>query len=121
VLVHFAPYHLDGGWDDDARARLGDAVTDELDRTFPGSAAGVVGREVLTPLYIETRYGLTGGHIHHGEHALDQLITRPTVDTARYRTPIAGLYLCGGGSHPGGGVTCAPGMLAAGVAAEQPR
>jgi phytoene dehydrogenase-like protein len=70
---------------------------------------------VLTPLDIETRYNAAGGHIHHGEHGLDQLLTRPTLGAERYRTPVAGLYICGGGSHPGGGVTCAPGALAAGA------
>ena len=70
-------------------------------------------REVLTPLDIESRYGVTGGHIHHGEHALEQLITRPAPECARYRTPIDGLFLCGGGTHPGGAITCAPGALAA--------
>jgi phytoene dehydrogenase-like protein len=113
VMVDFAPHHLDGGWNDDARERLGDAVVAELDRHFPGAAATVVAREVLSPADIEARYGITGGHIHHGEHALDQLVVRPTIDAARYRTPVPGLYLCGSGSHPGGGVTCAPGFLTA--------
>jgi phytoene dehydrogenase-like protein len=70
-------------------------------------------REVLTPADIAARYGATGGHIHHTEHALDQLAIRPTLDTMRYATPLANLYLCGSGSHPGGGVTCAPGALGA--------
>jgi phytoene dehydrogenase-like protein len=113
VLVHFAPYELEGGWTADARERLGDVVVAELERHFPGATEAVTAREVLTPADIEERYGVTGGHVHHGEHALDQLITRPTVHTARYATPIAGLFLGGGGSHPGGGVTCAPGALAA--------
>jgi len=69
---------------------------------------------VLTPADLERRYRLTGGHIHHGEHALDQLLfMRPTVDCAEYTTPVRGLFLGGSGSHPGGGVTCAPGALAA--------
>jgi phytoene dehydrogenase-like protein len=113
IMVDFAPHHLDGGWTDEARERLGDAVVAELDRHFPGAADSVVAREVLSPADIETHYGITGGHIHHGEHALDQLVVRPTIDAARYRTPVPGLYLCGSGSHPGGGVTCAPGFLAA--------
>jgi phytoene dehydrogenase-like protein len=69
--------------------------------------------EVLTPVEIEARYGATEGHIYHGEHALDQLLIRPTPECARYRTPIEGLYLCSSGSHPGGGLTCAPGALGA--------
>jgi phytoene dehydrogenase-like protein len=72
-----------------------------------------VAREVLSPVDLEKRYGLVQGHILHGEHALDQLILRPTQDCTRYHTPIKGLYLCGGGSHPGGGITCGPGALAA--------
>ena len=86
---------------------------DEAARYAPGIDEKIVAREVLTPADIEARYGTTGGHIHHGEHALDQLIARPTPETARYRTPIRNLYLCGSGSFPGGGVTCAPGLLAA--------
>lgn len=68
---------------------------------------------VLVPEDLEARYGLHGGHLHHGEHALDQLLVRPTPECVRYRTPIAGLWLCGSGSHPGGGLTCAPGEQAA--------
>jgi phytoene dehydrogenase-like protein len=64
------------------------------------------------------RYGLTNGHIMHGEHALDQLVLRPFAECSRYQTPIHGLYLCGSGSHPGGGITCCPGALAASVIAK---
>lgn len=115
ILVHFAPYDLEGGWGDDQRERLSDAVVAELARVAPGVESTIVAREVITPRDIEVRYGASGGHVHHGEHGLDQLLARPTIDAARYRTPIANLYLCGSGSHPGGGVTCAPGALAAGV------
>ena len=70
-------------------------------------------RQVLTPADLESEYGLTGGHVFHGEHSLDQLFTmRPLLGWARYRTPIRGLYLCGAGTHPGGGVTGAPGRNA---------
>ena len=76
----------------------------------------IVAGEVLTPLDLERRYGLTGGHIFHGEHALDQLYAmRPVLGWAQHRTPIRGLYLCGAGTHPGGGVTGAPGAHAARV------
>ncbi len=115
ILVHFAPRELDGGWTDEQRERLGDGVVSELERVAPGMSSSIVAREVLTPADIEERYGVTGGHIHHGEHALDQLLARPTIDAARYSTPVENLFLCGSGSHPGGGVTCAPGALAAGV------
>ena len=70
-------------------------------------------RQVLTPLDLEQTYGLTGGHIFHGEHALDQLFAfRPLLGWARYRTPIGGLYLCGSGTHPGGGIAGAAGANA---------
>ena len=69
---------------------------------------------MLTPLDLEQIYGLTGGHIFHGEHALDQLFAfRPLLGWAQYRTPINKLYLCGSGTHPGGGITGAPGANAA--------
>jgi phytoene dehydrogenase-like protein len=68
---------------------------------------------VRGPREIEARYGLTGGQIYHGEHALDQLLVRPIPECLHHATPLAGFYLCGGGAHPGGGLTCAPGRLAA--------
>jgi phytoene dehydrogenase-like protein len=113
LLVHFAPHALAGGWTGEARERLGDAAVAALERVAPGVSRAVVAREVLTPADIAARYGASGGHIHHAEHALDQLAIRPTLETMRYATPLAGLYLCGSGSHPGGGVTCAPGALGA--------
>jgi phytoene dehydrogenase-like protein len=94
--------------------RFGDAVVGMLESVAPGTRAKIVAREVLSPVDLEDRYGLTGGHIHHGEHALDQVLFMcPTPKLARYKTPIEGLYLGGSGSHPGGGVTCQPGALAA--------
>ena len=114
ILAHAAPYNLEGGWSDEASERFGDAVVETLEGVAPGTRARIVAREVLSPADLEDRYGLTGGHIHHGEHALDQLLfMRPTPKLARYKTPIEGLYLGGGGSHPSGGVTCQPGALAA--------
>lgn len=113
LLVHFAPHALAGGWTDEARERLGDAAVAALERVAPAAGKAVVAREVLTPADIALRYGASGGHIHHVEHALDQLAIRPTLETMRYATPVANLYLCGSGSHPGGGVTCAPGALGA--------
>ncbi len=112
LFVHFAPFDLSGGWTPDARERLADAAVAELERVAPGVSKAVVAREVLTPADIAERYGIDGGHIHHLEPALDQLVIRPTLDTMRYATPVRGLFLCGAGSHPGGGVTCAPGALA---------
>ena len=110
VLVHFTPYDLEPEWNDSERERLGDQVMGILDRHLPGVSSNVVAGVVLGPPDIEKRYGVTGGHIHHGEHALDQLLIRPTPECLHHATPIDGLYLCGGGSHPGGGLTCAPGL-----------
>ena len=113
LLVHFAPFDLAGGWTPAARERLGDAAVAELERVAPGVSKAIVARQVLTPADLAERFGMDGGHIHHLEPALDQLVIRPTMDTMRYATPVRGLFLCGAGSHPGGGVTCAPGALAA--------
>jgi phytoene dehydrogenase-like protein len=114
ILAHAAAYDLEGGWTDATREALGDAVVATLAEACPGVSAASVAREVLTPADLEARYGLTGGHVHHGEHAPDQLMfMRPTIDCARYATPIPGLYLGGSGAHPGGGITGVPGALAA--------
>ena len=114
ILVHFAPYDLDGGWSDERRDALGDVVVDTLSGYSSTVRERIVAREVLTPRDLETRYGLSGGHIHHGEHALDQLLSlRPSKSCANYGTPIDGLFLGGSGSHPGGGITGVPGALAA--------
>ncbi|MCZ6835524.1 MAG: NAD(P)/FAD-dependent oxidoreductase [Planctomycetota bacterium] len=113
ILAHFVPYDLEGGWTDEARETIGDTVVERLAQYVPAVKGNIIAREVLTPVDIETRYGVTGGHLHHGEHGLDQMITRPIPECARYATPIKGLYLCGSGSHPGGGITGLPGSLAA--------
>lgn len=113
VLASFIPYDLKGGWDDAAREQLGDLVVNTLAEYSPGLAGKIVHRDVLSPVDLEERYGTTGGHLHHGEHALDQLVLRPSPEMARYDTPIEGLFLGGGGSHPGGGLTGLPGYLAA--------
>jgi phytoene dehydrogenase-like protein len=113
ILVHFAAYDLDPAWDDGQRARLGDNVVSILEEHAPGLSSSIVARKVIAPPDIEARYGVTGGHIHHGEHCLDQILIRPTPECHAYRTPIRGLFLCGSGSYPGGGLTCAPGALAA--------
>ena len=113
ILAHFVPLNLEGGWTDEQRKKLGDKVVKCLEQYAPNVSEFIAGREILSPVDLEERYGLTEGHIYHGEHAADQLITRPVPSCARYATPIPGLYLCGSGSHPGGGITCAPGALAA--------
>ncbi len=113
IHAQFAPYKLkDGDWDS-RREELGDTVVNTLSDYLPGLKELIVARQVLTPLDLERTYGLSGGHIHHGEMSLDQLFAfRPLIGWARYRTPIKGLYLCGAGTHPGGGVTGAPGFNA---------
>ncbi len=114
VLIQYAPYHLKrGDWTADREA-FGDSVVDLLDAHLPGLRRLVIGREVLTPVDLEARFGLTDGHIYHGEMTMNQqLVLRPAPGWSRYRTPIVGLYLCGSGAHPGGGITGAPGRNAA--------
>lgn len=113
VTAHAAPYDLRPAWTDSARESFGDAVVETLERYAPGLRDLIAARRVLTPVDIERRYGVTGGHVHHAEHGLDQMLVRPAPLCARYATPVAGLYLCGSGSHPGGGLTCGPGALGA--------
>jgi phytoene dehydrogenase-like protein len=109
-----APRDLEGGWSAMARDDFTDRVIAELGRHCPTLPSRIVARELLTPLDLEERYDLPGGNLQHLEPAIDQLLfMRPTVDTAKYATPIAGLYLGARGSHPGLGIGCAAGMLAA--------
>lgn len=114
VHMQYAPYtRRAGSWNGQSDA-LADLVLRTLEAYAPGVTGLVEHRQVITPLDLETVYGLTGGHIHHGELALDQLFTmRPTLGWADYRTPVAGLYLCGSGTHPGNGLTGASGQNAA--------
>ena len=98
---------------DARREEFGDVIVNALSEYAPNLKELIVGRRVLTPLDLERTFNLTGGHIHHGEMSLDQLFTfRPVIGCAQYRTPVEGLYLCGAGTHPGGGVTGAPGFNA---------
>ena len=115
IAVQYAPYHLRAGsWDDAACEGLGDRAIASLDAALPGFAERVEHRLVMAPPDIEARFGCTGGHPHHGEMTLDQsFIGRPVPGHARYEMPVRGLYLCGAGAHPGGGVTGAPGVNAA--------
>ena len=102
VHAHLAPHDLRGGWTDAARELLLTRCLDRLASVAPTVRDRITGHELLTPIDLEQRYGLTGGHIHHGEHALDQLFwLRPAASCARYATPLHGLYLGGSGSHPG--------------------
>jgi len=119
ILAHFVPYRLKEGWTDATRKELGDTVIRTLSTYAPTLPSQIVGKEVLVPPDLEERYGLVEGHLYHGDHASDQLVLRPTPECANYRTPVNGLFLCGSGSHPGGGITCAPGALAARTILEQ--
>jgi phytoene dehydrogenase-like protein len=111
---HVAP-KLSGGrsWDE-ARETVADLVIDTVDSYAPGFRASVIARQVLSPLDLERDFGLVGGDIFHGRLSLDQLYSaRPVLGHADYRSPIPGLYMCGASTHPGGGVTGAPGHNAA--------
>ena len=113
--VQFVPHRLAGdrSWDE-RRQQVADVVLDTLEAYAPGITASVEATQVLTPLDLEREYSLTGGQIYHGEPSLDQLFTmRPILGWAQYRTPIEDLFLCGAGTHPGGGITGAPGRNAA--------
>jgi len=113
-FVQYVPYHLrEGNWDQ-KRELLGDRVVKKIAQYAPNVPNAIVARQVLTPLDLERTYGLTEGNIFHGDLRLEQLFfMRPVAGWSRYRTPIDGLYLCGAGAHPGGGVTGAPGHNAA--------
>lgn len=113
ILVHFAPHKLDAGWSAEMNAELLKRTLAALDAYAPGASGLVLGSEVLSPVDLEQRFNLTGGHLFHGEHATDQLLVRPTPECSRYATPFKSLFLIGGGAHPGGGITGAPGALAA--------
>jgi phytoene dehydrogenase-like protein len=114
AYVQFAPFKLkEGNWAD-CRRQLGDTVVRTLSTYAPNLPDMIEAMQVITPQDLETSYGFTGGHIFHGELALDQLFTmRPVLDWARYRTPIRNLFLCGSGTHPGNGLTGSSGANAA--------
>jgi phytoene dehydrogenase-like protein len=111
---HVAPQLPDGAAWNDHRERVADLMIETVDRYAPGFKASVIGRQALSPLDLEQMFGLTGGDIFHGAMSLDQLFwARPALGYADYRAPLKGLYHCGSGAHPGGGVTGAPGHNAA--------
>jgi phytoene dehydrogenase-like protein len=122
-FVQYVPYQpADRPWDDAKRAALASTVIDTITRFAPNFASAVTHREVLTPYDLEQRFGLPGGNIFHGEISADQLFSlRPSPLAAGYRTPLPGLYLCGSGTHPGGGVMGIPGRNAARVIARDKR
>ena len=111
---HVAPSLSDGRSWDDHRETVADLMIETVDRHAPGFKASVLGRKALSPLDLERTFGLVGGDIFHGKLELDQLFSaRPVLGHGDHRAPIAGLYMCGAGTHPGGGVTGAPGHNAA--------
>jgi phytoene dehydrogenase-like protein len=114
TFIQYVPYHLRRGTWDENRELLGDRVVKKIAEFAPNVPKSIVARQVLTPLDLERIYGLTEGNIFHGDLSLEQLFfMRPVPGWSQYRTPINGLYLCGAGAHPGGGVTGAPGYNAA--------
>ena len=113
---HVAPELPDGKSWDDHRDEVADLMIATVDQYAPGFAASVIGRQMLSPLDLERQFGLLGGDIFHGALTLNQLFSaRPMLGHADYRGPLKGLYHCGSGAHPGGGVTGAPGHNAARV------
>jgi phytoene dehydrogenase-like protein len=113
-FVQYVPYRLRSGTWDQKREVLGDRVVRKIAEHAPNVPNSIIARQVLTPLDLERTYGITEGNIFHGDLTLEQLFfMRPVPGWSQYRTPIDGLYLCGAGAHPGGGVTGAPGHNAA--------
>jgi phytoene dehydrogenase-like protein len=113
IHAQYAPYNLKTGTWNTRREEFGDAVVKALSAYAPDLSSMIVARQVITPLDLEQTYGLGGGHLLHGEPSLDQLFTfRPLLGWSQYRAPIQGLYLCGSGTHPGGGITGASGTNA---------
>jgi len=111
---HFAPELPDGGSWDDAREEAADVIIEIVNRYAPNFKDSVIARQILSPLDLERVLGLTGGDIFHGRLSLDQMFSaRPALGYADYTTPVKGLFICGSGAHPGGGVTGAPGHNAA--------
>jgi phytoene dehydrogenase-like protein len=116
MFVQYAPYHIKEGPENwpQKREAFGDAVVDTLAEYCPGLEESILFRQVITPWDLEQEYGLTEGNIFQGELSLEQLLfQRPAAGWSRYRTPVRRLWMCGSGTHPGGGIMGAPGQLAA--------
>lgn len=113
-FIQYVPFALREGTWDERREAFGDSIVRQIARHMPDLPGLIEGRVVLTPLDLERTYGLTEGNIFHGDLNIGQLFSmRPVPEWSQYRTPVGGLYLCGAGAHPGGGVTGAPGHNAA--------
>ena len=114
IFLQYAPYTLKQSNWDELRDPFAERVFDIIEEYAPNFRSIIEHKQILTPLDLERRFGITGGNIFHGEMSLDQMfVMRPVAGWARYRTPVKGLYLCGSGAHPGGGVMGAPGCNAA--------
>jgi len=113
-FVQYAPYDLEGGWDDAKREAFGETVISTIEKYAPNIRRAIIGKQIITPVDIERIVGITGGNIFHGELLLHQLFfMRPASKWSSFHTPIRGYYLAGSGAHPGGGIMGAPGKLAA--------
>ena len=113
AVVQYAPFTLRSGWESGRDAFM-ELLVGQLEDYAPGISGQITGAELLTPPDLEREFNMQGGHWHHGEYSLDQfMMLRPVPGAARYATPVAGLYLCGAGCHPGGGVLGLPGRNAA--------
>jgi len=114
AIVQFAPYDLKQGWSDEAKEAFKQLLIDCIADYAPGIRERIIDSELLTPVDLENRFHMNGGHWHHGELALDQIMMmRPFPGATQYGTPVKGLFLCGAGSHPGGGVMGLAGRNAA--------
>ena len=114
AVVQYAPYAVEGGWTDVAKEAFLETCLKTISHYAPDISVRVSASELLTPADIEREFHITGGHWHHGELALDQfMFVRPVCGASQYRMPLDGLYLCGAGAHPGGGVSGAAGRNAA--------
>jgi phytoene dehydrogenase-like protein len=114
AVVQYAPWKLRAGWTNETRDSFREAAINAIAAYAPDLRERITASELLTPVDMETEFRMAGGHWHHGELTLDQfLFVRPVVGFAQYRMPLEGLWLCGAGAHPGGGVSGAPGRNAA--------
>ena len=110
----YVPYNLKGGWNEQAKEAIRERAIDTLSLYAPDIRELIIHAELLTPFDLEQQYNVTGGHWHHTELSIDQMfMMRPTYEATQYKTPIPGLFLCGAGSHPGGGLMGGPGHNAA--------
>jgi phytoene dehydrogenase-like protein len=113
AIVQYAPYVHKAGWDS-AREAFLDRIIDTIEVYAPGLRQSILASELLTPADIETEFGISGGHWHHGDLAFDQFfMVRPVPGAAQYETPVKNFFLCGAGAHPGGGVMGVAGRNAA--------